>query len=104
MVPYTLMSTGDPHSDDAPPSSGQHLATVSHVGRFWDVYLEFEDDPRHLDRYRALLAYSPADRAEGEDTLRTIPIIVEPSYEEAVHRARNLEEHQLVAFLRSLLP
>ncbi|TVR55743.1 MAG: hypothetical protein EA421_05595 [Gemmatimonadales bacterium] len=98
------MSTGTPSSDDALPSTGQHLATVSHVGRFWDVYLEFEDDPRHMDRYRALLAYSAADRAEGEETLRTIPIIVEPSYEEAVHKARRLEDHQLVAFLRSMLP
>lgn len=86
------------------PSPGQHLATISHAGRFWDVYLEFDDDPRRSQAYRALLAYSPADRNEGEEILRTIAIIVEPSYEEAVHRARQLEEHQLQAFLRSLLP
>jgi hypothetical protein len=98
------MNPGTPPSDEALPSSGQHLATVSHVGRFWDVYLEFEENPRHLNRHRALLAYSPADRSEGEETLRTIPIIVEPSYEEAIHKARNLDDLQLVAFLRSLLP
>jgi hypothetical protein len=86
------------------PSHGQHLATVSHDGRFWDVYLEFEDDPRRPDTYRALLAYSPADRNEGEETLRTAPIILEPSYEEAVRKAQHLESHQLTAFLRSLLP
>jgi len=96
-------------SDDMPPppdvpSHGQHLATVSHDGRFWDVYLEFEDDPRRPDSYRALLAYSAADRNEGEDTLRTAPVIIEPSYEEAVAKARRLENHQLVAFLRSVIP
>jgi hypothetical protein len=57
---------------DLPPSSGQHLATISHAGRFWDVYLEFDDDLRHPEYFRALLAYSPADRAEGEKLLRTI--------------------------------
>jgi hypothetical protein len=87
-----------------PPSSGQHLATISHDGRFWDVYLEFDDDLRRPDAFRALLAYSPADRGDGETMLRTIPIIIEPSYEEAVRRARELESHQLIAFLRSLLP
>ncbi|MEX2529379.1 MAG: hypothetical protein WD960_01285 [Gemmatimonadota bacterium] len=86
------------------PSHGQHLATVSHDGRFWDIYLEFEDDPRRHDAYRGILAYSPADRNEGEQTLRTIPIIIEPSYEEAVRKARQLDNHQFVAFLRSLLP
>jgi len=93
-----------PPASPTPPSSGQHLATVSHAGRFWDVYLEFQDDPRRPDAFRGLLAYSPADRAEGEKLLRTIPIIIESSYEEAVRRARDLEDHQLIAFLRSLLP
>ncbi len=87
-----------------PPSQGRHLATIGHSGRLWDVYLEFEDDPRRPDSYRAALSYSPADRNEGERPLRTIPVIIEPSYEEAVRRARALEDHQLVAFLRSLLP
>jgi hypothetical protein len=93
-----------PAASSPPPSSGQHLATVSHNGRFWDVYLEFEDDLRRPDAHRGLLVYSPADRAEGEKVLRTIPIIIEPSYEDAVRRAKDLEDHQLVAFLRSLLP
>lgn len=86
------------------PSHGQHLATISHDGRFWDVYLEFDDNPRRPDSYRGRLAYSAADRNEGEETLRTTTVILEPSYEEAVRKARNLEDHQLVAFLRSLLP
>lgn len=97
------MSTAPP-PPDGPLTSGQHLATISHDGRFWDVYLEFEEDVRNPTSHRALLAYSPADRGDDEELLRTIPIIIESSYEEAVHRARALEEHQLVAFLRSLLP
>jgi len=96
------MSNDMPPSDV--PSHGQHLATVSHEGRFWDVYLEFDDDPRRPDSYRAVLAYSPADRNEGEETLRTTAVIIEPSYEQAVRKARALEDHQFTAFLRSLLP
>ena len=87
-----------------PASSGHHLATISHDGRFWDVYLEFEDDLRRPDMHRATLAYSAADGEKGDALLRTIPVIIEPSYEEAMRRARELEDHQLVAFLRSLLP
>ena len=86
------------------PSPGQHIATVGHEGRFWDVFLEFQSDPRDPDNCRARFAFSPADRSEGESPLRTIPVIIEPSWEEAVHKARRMEEHQLVAFLRSLLP
>jgi hypothetical protein len=91
-------------SPPPPPSSGQHLSTISHDGRFWDVYLEFEEDVRRPEAFRALLAYSPADRGDGEELLRTVPIIIESSYEEAIRRARALEEHQLIAFLRSMLP
>lgn len=89
---------------DARPSAGQHLATVSHDGRFWDVYLEFEDHPRGAERYRALLAYAPVDRGDEEPTLRTIAVLIEDSYEEVMHRARQLEDHHLTAMLRSLLP
>lgn len=88
----------------ARPSPSRHLATISHDGRFWDVYLEFEDDPGRPDAGRAFLVYSPADQADGETPLRTTAVIVEPSYEEAVQKARELGDDQLVAFLRSLLP
>ncbi len=97
------MSGPDPLPPEL-PSPGQHIATISHSGRFWDVYLEFDDDPRRPESYRAALSYSPADRGDGERPLRTIPVIVEPSYEEAVNKARALEDHQLISFLRSLLP
>jgi hypothetical protein len=89
---------------DEVPSPGQHLATISHQGRFWDIYLEFEEEVARRAPCRARLAYSPADRADGEPILRTIPVIVEASPEEALGRAREMENHQLVAFLRSLLP
>jgi hypothetical protein len=94
----------NPPSDQDIPSDGQHLASISHAGRFWDVYLEFDEDPRRRESHRARLAFSPADRAEGETTKRTIAVIIEPSYEEAVRRARALDDHQLASFLRSLLP
>jgi hypothetical protein len=68
------------------------------------VYVEFEEEVRRVDVCRAMLAFSPADANDGEVPLRTTVVIVEPSYEEALHRARDLETHQLVAFLRSLLP
>ena len=99
------MSTASPTPpSNGRPSSGQHLATISHEGRFWDIYLEFDEDLRRPGSYRANLAFSPADRAEDEDVLRTIPIIIERSYEEAMTKARALERHQVVACLRSLLP
>ena len=88
-----------------PPSQGQHIASISHEGRFWDVYLEFDEDPRQvLAGCRGILAFAPADPGDHEEVLRTIAVIIEDSYEEAVRRARALEDHQLAAFLRSLLP
>ena len=99
------MSAAAPISpSDKMSSSGQHLATISYEGRFWDIYLEFDEDLKRPGGCRANLAFSAADRAEGEEVLRTIPVIIEPSYEEALSKARGLDEHQLVAFLRSLLP
>jgi hypothetical protein len=97
--------TTPPSTPPTPPSSGQHIASLSFEGRFWDVYLEFDEDPRHvLDGCRGILVFSPADPNEGEGPLRTIAVIVEDSYEEAMRRARGMDNHQLSAFLRSLLP
>lgn len=86
------------------PSSGHHLATISHEGRFWDVYVEFEDDPRRPETYRALLCYFPADPGDEEGEVRTTVIIIEDSFEEAMVKARSLEDVQLQALLRSALP
>jgi hypothetical protein len=77
---------------------------VSHGGRFWDVYVEFDEDPRRRDSYSACLCYSPADGEEGEPSVRTAPILIEASYEEVLHRARTFEDRQLVGLLRSCLP
>lgn len=90
--------------DPTPPVKGEHVATISHDGRFWEVYLEFEDDPRRPDSHRGRLAFVPADRNEGESPVRTTVIIIEPSFEEALRKAREFEEHQLNGLLRSALP
>ena len=90
--------------ESRPPSRGQHIATVSHLGRFWDVFLEFDDDPRRPEIYRGVLCFAPSDLNEGEQPARTTAIIVESSYESALRKAREFEEHQLVGFLRSVLP
>ncbi len=87
-----------------PPSNGQHLATISHDGRFWEVYLEFSDDPRRPSSYRGLLCFSLVDNEGEEAARRTTTIIIEDSYEEAVRKARAFEDHQLQGLLRSLLP
>jgi hypothetical protein len=87
-----------------PPSSGHHLATISHEGRFWDVYLEFEDDPRRPDTFRSLLCYFPGDPGDDEEAVRTTVIIIEDTFEEAMVKARSLEDVQLQALLRSALP
>jgi hypothetical protein len=87
-----------------PPSSGHHLATISHEGRFWDIYLEFDDDPRRPETYRALLCFFPGDPTDGEGPVRTTTIIIEDTFEEAMRKARGLEAHQLQGLLRSALP
>jgi hypothetical protein len=82
-------------------SRGVHLATLAHEGRLWDAWLEFEDDAPKRDTYRARLRFSSA---EAEQLYRTTVIIIEPTYEEAVHRARALDARQLEGLLRSVLP
>lgn len=91
-------------SNPSSSPSGQHITTISHDGRFWDVYLDFEDDPGRPDTYRGYLAFSPADGNEDEPPVRTAPIIIEDSYEEAVRTARSFEDHQLTGLLRSARP
>ncbi len=81
-------------------SRGVHLATLAHEGRIWDAYLEFDDDPANRD-FRARVRFSSP---EADRFYRTTVIIIEPSYEEAVHHARNLPDRQLQALLRSVLP
>ena len=86
------------------PSSGQHLATIGHEGRFWDVYLEFDDDPRSPETYRARLVFNPGDPGDEEEPYRTAVIIIEDSFEAANRKARAFDDLQLQALLRSVLP
>ena len=92
-----------PVSSPSAPN-GHHIATVSHDGLFWDVYVEFDDDPRRTDSFGGILCFSPAEEQDGLGALRTATILIEPSYEEVLHRARQMESHHLVSLLRSVLP
>lgn len=78
-----------------------HLATVSHDGRFWDVYLEIQESDRR-GPVRGRLAFSAAD--DEQELIRTAVIFVEPSEDEVLRRAREFEPHQLIGLLRSCLP
>lgn len=95
--------TRSPRHPPTDPSDRPHLATIGHQGRFWDVHLEFLDDPRRPDRCRGVLAFSAADSGEEEEPARTAPIFIEDSFEGVLNRARALEQRDLLNFLRSVL-
>lgn len=80
---------------------GVHLATLAHDGRIWDTYMEQDEATAGGDTVRARLRFSSP---EADRFYRTAIIIIEPSWEEAVRRARALDERQLSALLRSVLP
>lgn len=82
---------------------GHHLATVSHEGRFWDVYLEFEEPEHRGDSARGRLAFSAADDEEAADALRTAVIFLESTQDDVLRKAREFETHQLISLLRSCL-
>lgn len=99
-MPLKDASTGETLSYDDLP----HLATVSHDGRFWDVYVEFHEDAANSSAHRAALLFSPADGgASGMSEVRTAVILVEASDDAIVRRAETFGEHQLVALLRSIV-
>jgi len=84
---------------------GVHVGTIAHGGLLWDAYLEFADDPRRPLSFRGRLRF---DRAAGPDgageSAQTTVIIIEDSYEEAVAKARAMDDRQLSSLLRSALP
>lgn len=86
------------------PTPGQHIATIAHAGLIWDAYLEFEDDPRRPQTYRGKIRFEPPSSEEGPPSAETTVIIIEDSYEEAVHKARRFDDRQLQGLLRSALP
>ncbi len=98
------MNTANESSDTAPLSNGEHLATISHDGSFWEVYLEFQNDPGVPTSYRGLLCFLAATSAGAGSAWRTTTILIESSYEEVVKKARAFEEFQLQGLLRSVLP
>lgn len=82
-------------------SRGVHLATLAHEGLIWDAYMELDDAAPSQDVFRARLRFSSP---EADRFYRTTVIIIEPSWEDTVARARGLDERQLVGLLRSVLP
>ena len=98
-----MIAANEP-SNAAPLPNGEHLATISHDGRFWEVYLEFQDDPKMATSYRGLLCFSPAASTGTGSVWRTTIILIEASYEEVVSKARAFEDFQLQGLLRSVLP
>ncbi len=94
--------SGSPEQDDSRAAENLHLTTFAHDGRFWDVYLEFaEDSGRQPASCRARLCYVPTDPTADVKPVRTAMIIIEPSYDEAIERARALDRYNLAALLRS---
>jgi len=98
------MNSANESSSPAPLSDGQHIATISYDGHFWEVYLEFQDDPGSPSSYRGLLCFSPAAGGGAESALRTTTILIEDSREDVVSKAQAFEEFQLQGLLRSVLP
>ena len=98
------MNAVNESSSAAPLPSGEHLATISHDGSFWEVHLEFEDDPRIPTSYRGLLCFSPAASDGPQLALRTTTILIEDSYEMVVSKAQAFQDFQLQSLLRSVLP
>ena len=80
------------------------MATIAHEGQLWEAYLELDDDPLQPLSFRGLMRFDLAGADGAGRSARTTAIIIEASYEEAVAKARAMNEHQLAALLRSALP
>ncbi len=102
-------SPDQPHPGSPPQGGGSghdqgmHVTTFTHEGRFWEVFLEFVDEPRDPDSTRARLCYVPTDRAEHEEPVRTAVIIIEATRHDAYEAARALDRYHLTAMLRSVI-
>ena len=81
-----------------------HIATIAHAGLLWDAYLELVDDPRRPHGFRGRIRFERAGPDGAGVTAETAVIIIEDSYEEAVAKARRMDDRQLDALLRSALP
>ena len=92
------------HGRGAGQPDGLHVATIAHGGLIWDAYLELADDLRHPPSFRGRLRFERAAPDGTGVTAETAVIIIEDSWEEAVARARGMDERQLEGLLRSALP
>ena len=92
------------HHGDGGQHAGLHVATIAHGGLIWDAYLELADDPRRPRSFRGRLRFERAGPDGTGVTAQTAVIIVEDSYEEAVAKARRMDDRQLAGLLRSALP
>jgi hypothetical protein len=83
---------------------GLHVATIAHAGLLWDAYLEFADDPRTPGSFRGRIRFDRPGPGGASVSTQTAVIIIEDSYEEAVAKARGMDDRQLEGLLRSALP
>lgn len=97
------MNSAPQHRSSVPPQ-GLHVATIAHEGQLWDTYLEFEDDAHRPVSFRGRLRFDLAGADDANQSAQTTVIFIEDSYEEAVAKARRMDERQLSALLRSALP
>ena len=86
----------------SPNDRSHHLATITHEGRFWDVYVEAMPQASPRDPVRGRLLFSAAD--QQAEPVHTAPIFVEQSMDQILARARELGSHRMVALLRSCMP
>ena len=92
------------HRSTGRAGRGLHVATITHGGRIWGAYLEFDDDPKRPDVYLARLRFDVANPTNLEEPFHTTVIIIEETYEEAVTKARSFDDRQLEGLLLSALP
>jgi hypothetical protein len=97
------MSAGQQSRGSSQPA-GLHVATIAHEGLLWDAYLEFADDPRRPTTFRGRIRFDRAGPEGVGHTAQTTVIFIEESYEEAVAKARRLDDRSLESLLRSALP
>ena len=95
--------TSAPQRRASVPPEGLHIATIAHEGRLWEAYLEFEDDSRKTG-FRGRLRFDAAGLDGTTRSAHTTVLIIEDSHEEALAKARAMDERSLAALLRSALP
>lgn len=96
------MSAG--HQGRVGDPAGLHIATIAHGGLLWETFLVLADDSRRPGSARGKLRFERTGPDGGRQMAETTVIIIEESYEEAVAKARLMDDRQLEGLLRSALP